>query len=236
MVPLLCLLNAIVAAEPAPAPAHADAGPTVAVLYLDYAGEDEELAALRKGLAQMLISDLSASAKLRLVERLQLESVLAELELGSSRSIDSKTAAKVGKLLGAHYLVMGGYFALAGSLRVDARVVHVETGRLVKGVGVTGKGEDFLTLEKELAAGLEAILVGVGPPSPDKPAPPREPAVKQRPQSPGRLRTRTAARYGKALDLIDRGDKSGARAALQEVVAEEPSFGLAVHDLQRLAQ
>ena len=234
MVPLLCLLNAMIAAEPAPAPAGE--GPTVAVLYLDYAGADEELAALRKGLAQMLISDLSASARLRLVERLQLESVLAELELGGSRAIDAKTAAKVGRLLGAQYLVMGGYFELAGSLRVDARVVHVETGRLVKGVGVTGKGEDFLALERELAAGLEAVLVGVEPASPGKPSPPREPAVKQRPQSPGRLRTRTAARYGKALDLIDKGDKTGARAELEEVVAEEPGFGLAVHDLQRLVQ
>lgn len=238
MLAMWCLLNAMVAAAPVPAPAP---GPTVAVLYLDYAGQDEELAALRKGLAQMLISDLSGNERLRLVERLQLESVLGELALGASRSIDAKTAARVGKLLGAQYLVMGGYFDLGGSLRVDARVVHVETGKLIKGVGVTGKGEDFLALEKELAAGLEAILVAVAEseaerPPPDRPVPSPPAGVRQRPQSPGRLRTKTAARYGKALDLIDKGHKDDARKALEEVVAEEPGFGLALHDLQRLVQ
>lgn len=238
MLAMWCLVNVMVAAAPVPT---ATSGPTVAVLYLDYAGQDEELAALRKGLAQMLISDLSANEKLRLVERLQLGSVLGELALGASRSIDAKTAAKVGKLLGAQYLVMGGYFDLGGSLRVDARVVHVETGKLVKGVGVTGKGEDFLALEKELARGLEAILVAVAEGGADRAAPERvepapPPGVRQRPQSPGRLRTKTAARYGKALDLIDRGKKEDARKALEEVVAEEPGFGLALHDLQRLVQ
>ena len=43
--------------------------PTVAILYFDYTGKDDELAMLRKGLAQMLISDLSALDAVQLVER-----------------------------------------------------------------------------------------------------------------------------------------------------------------------
>ena len=67
--------------------------PIVGVLYLDYAGHDDELAALRKGLAQMLISDLSASPRVMIVERLQLEAVLAELELGKSRASDPASSS-----------------------------------------------------------------------------------------------------------------------------------------------
>jgi TolB-like protein len=251
------------AAEPAPASAK---GPTIAVLYLDYSGQDEELAQLRKGLAQMLVTDLSANPRLSLVERLQLEAVLAELKLGQTRQIDRQSAAKVGKLLGARYLVMGGYFELAGSLRVDVRVVDVETGALVKGFGVTGKGDDFLGLEQALVTGLDAILDGLSSGAALEGAPqdrtakrlPKEksgvggkhgnardggvepvggePAVKQRPQAPPRLRTKTAVRYGKALDLMDQGKKSEAKVELEQVLAEEPRFGLADHELQRLAQ
>lgn len=231
------LVPAAYAAEPVQ-----PTGPSVAVLYLDYAGADEDMASLRKGLAQMLISDLSANAQLRLVERLQLESVMDELKLGQSKAIDPASAAKVGKLLGARYLVMGGYFAFAGSLRVDVRVVNVETGALVRGFGVTGKGDDFLALERELVVGLDKILAAL-PQTADAPAKnpagpidPGTPGVKQRPQAPPRLRTKTASRYGKALDLMDKGKKVEAKVELEKVLVEEPAFGLASDDLLRLAQ
>ncbi len=43
--------------------------PTVAVLYFDYDGKDDSMALLKKGLAQMLISDLSGQESIHLVER-----------------------------------------------------------------------------------------------------------------------------------------------------------------------
>src|SRR5262249_7790431 len=98
---LLALLALLAGAAPRPA---------VAILYFDYAGADADMALLKKGLAQMLISDLSAVDAVQLVERDRLEAVLAELKLGRSGAIDPATAAKVGKLLGARYQVLGGYF------------------------------------------------------------------------------------------------------------------------------
>ncbi|HEY0097105.1 MAG TPA: hypothetical protein VGB96_22445, partial [Archangium sp.] len=50
----LCLLLGLLAL-----PSQAAEKPTVAVLYFDYAGKTEEMTPLRKGLAQMLITDLS---------------------------------------------------------------------------------------------------------------------------------------------------------------------------------
>src|SRR3954462_15487681 len=109
--------------------AYADTRPTVAILYFDYSGKDPEMGVLKKGLAQMLISDLSGMESVRLVERDRLEEVLAELKLGQTTKIDPQSAAKVGKLLGARYMVLGGYFDLMQTLRADARVVEVETGK-----------------------------------------------------------------------------------------------------------
>jgi len=144
---VLCLFRAevAVAAEPPP---------TVAVLYFDYTGKDQELEVLRKGLAQMLISDLSATDTIRVVERDRLEDILTELKLQGSGKIDPKSAAKLGKLLGAKYLVVGGYFDLQGALRVDARIVDVETGRVVKSFGTNGKPGDFLPVEQTMAGNL----------------------------------------------------------------------------------
>jgi TolB-like protein len=229
-------LVALVLTGARPARADAPARPTVAVLYFDYTGRNTELEPLRKGLARMLISDLAATPAFQIVERERLEEVLAELKLGQSKSFDAAAAARVGKLLGARYLVLGGYFELGGKLRCDARVVEVETGKVLKSLGVTRPSADFLELEQRLAVDLgDALAAAVGPAPPPppgaKPAPP-----KARPAPPKRLKTAVAARYGKALDAKDRGDTKRAKAELAAVVQEQPDFALAVTDLAALAR
>jgi TolB-like protein len=241
-------------AEGAPAPP--DQRPTVAVLYFDYGGPSEELAVLRKGLAQMLVTDLGAVEGARLVERDRLQEVLSELELGAAKKLDPATAAKVGRLLGARWLVMGGYFDLSGALRVDARVVEVETGRIVRSVGVTGTPGDFLGVEQQLATQLAAILASelppIPPPAPEPapepapapegkaadPAPGETPAAAAacRPQPPKALGTDTAVRFSKGLDAKDRGDRAAAKAEFEAVVAEQPDFALAAQELTALMQ
>lgn len=210
-------------------------GPTVAVLYFDYAGESEELAALRKGLAQMLVSDLSGVAGIRVVERERLQAVLAELELQKSRKIDPRTAAKIGKLLGAKYLVLGSYFELMGTLRTDARVVDVETGRVIRSFGVHGKPEDFLELEQKLGASVGEALTAQADVKP-QPEEVRCTAAATRPKAPKRLAMETAIRYSQALDAKDGGDVTGAKKELEAVVAEQPDFQLALTALDRLMQ
>jgi len=205
--------------------------PTVAILYFDYNGKDEQMTPLRKGLAQMLISDLSSIDVIRIVERDRLEAILAELKLGQSGKIDPASAAKVGKLLGARYLVLGGYFDLMGALRVDARVVEVETGRVLQSAGANGKPDDFLSVEQKLAQDLGRIVVEkVVPQKASDPLPP--PRVKP----PARLKTKTAIEYSVALSAMDKGDKPKARAHLQAVVKEQPDFKLAALDLDKMMQ
>jgi TolB-like protein len=212
----------------------ADTRPTVAVLYFDYSGQNADLSVLRKGLAQMLISDLSAVDGIRLVERDRLEEILNELKLGQTAKIDPQSAAKVGKLLGARYMVLGGYFDLMQTLRADARVVEVESGKVVQSIGAAGKPDEFLTVEQKLCEGLTKILQTKATPlpqTPDAPAPTKKP-----PAPPKQLRTSTALRYSKALHAIDRGDKKAAREELAQVVKEQPDFKLASLDMDKLIQ
>ncbi len=218
--------------------------PTLAVLYFDYSGKDEELGMLRKGLAQMLISDLSGADGARLVERERLEDVLAELKLGRSAAIDPKTASRLGRLLGAQFMVLGSYFALGGVLRADARVVEVETGRVLRSAGANGKADDFLGVEQKLgsqildfvASGLPKPAADPAPISPPNGVEPADESARRRARvlPPAQLRTRTALRYGKALDAIDQGKKEEAKAELETVLKEQPDFKLAALDLAKL--
>jgi TolB-like protein len=225
----LCLLALCL---PFASTASAAEPPTVAVLYFDYTGKNDELVVLRKGLAQMLISDLSGSDAVRVVERDRIEDVLAELKLQGTGKVDAKSAAKLGKLLGARYLVLGGYFDLAGALRVDARIIDVETGRVLKSFGVNGKPGDFLPVEQTIAGNLGqwfgANLSAAATPS--TPAP----AAKKPPKPPAALKTKTAVKYAEALAMLDSGDKDKAKDALGKVIKEQPDFALASLDLDRL--
>lgn len=200
--------------------------PTVAVLYFDYDGADDELGSLRKGLAQMLVTDLGTSV--RVVERSRLQEVLDELKLAGTKAIDKATAARVGKLLGARYLVMGGFFEVAGQFRADARVVEVETGRVVKSLGASGKRDDIMAIESRLADGLRASLSGLPATKRRKP--------RRRWKRPKKMAVKVAARYGKALDAIDKKDGETARKELKAVVAAQPDFQLAQSDLDGLMQ
>ncbi len=175
---LTCLCGLLLALAPARA-----APPAVAVLYFDNQG-NPELEPLKVGLAQMLITDLQAAAApdgaapaFTVVERSQLQAILDELELGHEGVVDPATAGKLGKLLGARWLVLGSYFELVGSLRIDARLVRVETGEIVSATGADGGRAEFMAMEDELAAGLSRALASqaaaaesTAPPSPD-PAP-----------------------------------------------------------------
>jgi len=229
--------------RPQPPPARAN---TVAVLYFDYAGADPAMAVLRKGLANMLISDLVAVPGVAVVERERLQAVLDEQKLSRNAKFDAGTAARVGRLLGARYLVLGAYFDLGASLRVDARVVEVETGKVVAATGTAGTLDGFLLVEQGLAKDLAPLLAGlppmpakVAPPMLDKKRPAPKPGTAERPERsvpapPAKLPAAAAVQYAKALDLHDQGDAKGAQRALQAVVAAQPDFQLAARDLARM--
>ncbi|WP_428263303.1 CsgG/HfaB family protein [Haliangium sp.] len=206
--------------------------PTVAILYFDYDGSNEEMGFLRKGLTQMLVTDLTGAPEVDIVERVRLEDALAELELGKSKKIDPRSANRVGKLLGARYLVMGGYFDMAGTLRMDARVVEVETGKVVASMGKHAKVDAFMNLEQYLATELGKVFRTEL--SAASTAPRKQPKPRKRPKRPETLDARQAAAYGKALDAVDRGDKGEAETILEGLVRDKPDFEIAALDLASL--
>jgi TolB-like protein len=208
--------------------APAKAKPVIAILTFDYSGKNAALEPLREGLAQMLITDVGGLSNIQVVERIRLKEVLEEHKLVREGRVDPGTAAKLGKLLGARFLVFGSYFDLAQSVRIDARVVEVETGKIVRSVGSTGAGADFMAVEQDLAGKLVDVLAGSLPEVARTEVPARA--------KPAKVKSTTVATYGRALLALDSGKKAEAKTLLSKVVEEAPDFRLAKSELNALLQ
>jgi len=85
-------------------------------------------------LSSQIIEVLKGRGDYVVVERQRLLLVLEELRLGTTELIDETTRLKLGKMLGARRMVFGGYQIIGGQMRLDLRVVEVETGKVTKAI------------------------------------------------------------------------------------------------------
>ncbi len=147
----------------------------VAVMNFDYGtvrttvaqifGSDQDVG---KGVADMLVQKLVQDGKYSVIERSQLDKVLAEQNFSNSDRADATTAAKIGKVLGIDAIIIGsitqfgrddqhtkvggggyglGKYGLGGIgtskakavVGITARMVNTSTAEIM--VAVTGTGE-----------------------------------------------------------------------------------------------
>jgi TolB-like protein len=204
-------------------PLRAQAARSVAIAYFDNNTGDAALAPLAKGLADMLITDLSNVSALQIVERERLNQVLAELKLGRSKFIDPKTAQKLGKGLAAEFIMTGGYTLAGNVLRLDARVIEVASGKVRASEKVEGPKEEFFALEKELVEVLVRTL-----------------DLKLALSEKSKLRSNATesytafSQYAAGLDAKDRGDAESARRLFQAALDSDPNYKAAKNATERL--
>ena len=151
--------------------------PTVAVLPFANKGivskgmgiEDAQL------VSEFVIEDLIDSGYFDVIEREQLDNVLAEQSFGMSGLVDQSTAPQAGQLLGAQYIIYGnvtglttkesgasamGMGASAGlqkhkvTANVSARIIEVSTGRIIlagRGTGESNSSNFEFAIKKTYA-------------------------------------------------------------------------------------
>ena len=101
---------------------------TVGVLYFERNSTLEELEPYRAGLTDMFITELQKIPQLQVVERSRLDEIMNELELTEFGAIDNETAQNIGRLMGAQALYYGSFTTFGKIMRLDGRLVRVETG------------------------------------------------------------------------------------------------------------
>lgn len=195
----------------------------IAILYFDNGSDNAELSRLRKGLADMLISDLSKVKMLNVIERARLEEILKEQKLNNSKEFDASTASKVGKLLGVQYILTGSFFDMLGTMRIDARIIDVETGKIIKSEGIDGATNTFFDLEKKLvvkiAGGLNVDLAAEKTNASSKET---------------SLSYDTSLLYSDGLEQMDKGETSKAIDTFKKVLQKNPDFLPAKQALNKL--
>jgi TolB-like protein len=195
-------------------------------MYFDVQTFDSEAPLMRKGLLQMITTDLVAQdPQVRVVDRDRLEEIMTEQKLQATKAFDQSTAVKVGQLLGANYLVSGTIYANKGNVMFMVQARSVELGQVLWATKVSGPNEDVFDAEQKLVTGLIEALAKAEkfPPPPEQP---KHAATK--------VPAKVLQKYGAALDALDKKDKATAKTKLQEVVKEQPDFVLASLDLDKL--
>ena len=186
-------------------------------------GQDKEnFEALERGLAAMLISELSTNPQARLVDREQVQRLIEEQNLGTSGRVDGQTAARIGKLVGAKYVITGQFIDFYGDFRIDARLVNVETSEIVKVEADKMQRDHLFDLIRTVATRLmkDASL----------PALPRQTSEQRMSRQ---VPTEALTYYSRALLYHDRGDHARAREMFQQAIATFPDFTEAKEGLQR---
>jgi TolB-like protein len=92
--------------------------------------------------AEWMITALANTGRFEVVERAQLQKVMKEQQLGISGMINQETAAKVGELLGVKVIVSGAVIQIGNTYDVNARLISVEDGSIIKAERVRGVGMD----------------------------------------------------------------------------------------------
>mgnify|MGYP001822957639 CR=1 FL=1 len=206
-----------------------DLRPGIAVMQFENAGshgddaEAEDFAALEVGLQIMLTTELSQNGALRLVERSAIQDLLAEQDLAVQGRVDASTAAEIGRLVGARYMVLGSFVDIFEQMRMDARIVDVETGELLRARGIQEQREEIYQILIDLAA---AITEGLELPELDA-----EIADERREQE---LPIEAVTLFSRAVRFGDAGRTEQAREMLQRVTNEWPHFEDAQVALQQL--
>ncbi len=204
-----------------------DTRPGIAVLPFEnggsYGQDKENFEALQKGIPGMLISELAQNPAARVVDRDGIESMLAEQNLAKDGRVDAATAARIGKLVGARYMIMGSFVDLYGRFRMDARIVNVETSEIIKVVKSDGKREDLFKLIQTLA---EKLMVETRlPPLPAE----LGAAVRQR-----NVPTAALTYYSRALLYQDRGEKEKAAEFFSKAIEAFPNYAEAQEGLRKV--
>jgi TolB-like protein len=205
-----------------------DGRPGVAVLQFDNGGsfgpEQEDFEALEVGLQHMLLTELGQNSSLRVVERAMLNALLDEQDLGASGRVEPGTAAEIGRLVGARYVITGSFMDVWGDFRMDARVVDVETSEIIYTDQVRNERERIYDMLVELAG---KVTGGVD-------LPPLSREVREEREA-REIPAEAVILFSRAQTYEDFGDRDRAVEAYQRIVSEFPQMTEAQEALEQLA-
>ena len=116
------------------------------------------------GLCDSLITDLKSVQGINVFSEADRVRAVRELQLGMTGLIRESDRRRVGGLMGASVLLTGSVQVAGKAVRVNARMVHVETGRIIRSAKVDGTMDGIFNLQDRV------IIALLSPPEKGMPA------------------------------------------------------------------
>ena len=171
--------------------------------------DSAQYAPLSKGIPAILITELShAGPSLKLIERSKIASLLKETALTQSGGVDESTAIQAGKILGAEAIAFGSFIVLGPQVRIDTRIIGVETSEVIMAESITGDSRNFMTLIGRLGAKIAGSLnARTGPSSGGKGGD-----------------IQAAVLFSRGVDAWDRGERQRAKGLFDQAISRDPTY------------
>ncbi|MDZ7358274.1 MAG: hypothetical protein ONB33_11790 [candidate division KSB1 bacterium] len=193
----------------------------IGVLYFLNVMEDPNWNSLSKGLAEMMITDLSQVNQLKVLERVYLEKLIEEMQLGMAGLADEATAPRFGRLMGAKNLVNGSFTIKADRyLSIQTNLINTKSRSALQGKEMSGELTELFDFEKDI---VFSVIDQLG--------------IKLTPEQRKRIgmnRTKSLEAFKafcRGLEQYDLGDYSAAVTSFREANRLDPGFILAANYL-----
>jgi TolB-like protein len=197
--------------------------PAVVVLTFENGGsyglDSLDFSGLTRAIPAALTADLARNPGVRTIARSQAQAVIDREGLGRGGRVDAATAARVGKQVGAGYVVSGTFVDYYGRVRIDARLIDAGSGAILE---VVSTGQRARAELPQMIVDIAAQLMSGR----------RLPVLPAGTQPAGPISSDALVLFGRALLAQDQGDKAGAADYYQRALKLAPDFAAAREGLR----
>ncbi len=197
---------------------------TVAVLYLYNKTERKELIPLQKGLALMLITDLSKVKGIQVVERINIQALTDEMGLAISGLVDPNTVPRIGKLLRAKWILGGEFIEPKPPVfTIKSNLLDTSDQKIIKQPSASGNLTEIFDMEKDILFDIIKFLKIE-----------LTPAEEEDLKKPLSHNINAVMELFKGIDASDKGDYENSEKHYNEALKADPKLSLAKEFLTEL--
>ncbi len=173
---------------------------SISVTYFENLSGKPSAEKFKKSLTQFLIINLLKVKDLDVIEREELQKLMQEIELGMTGLVDEASAPKMGRLLGAQFILTGNYLLTKKEMLLNYKLIEVETSKIKIAKSVSCKPDNIFPAIKQIVYNTAKALN-------------RKPPVLKEIT----INLTGALNYGEALDLKDKGEYKHAKEILNSL-------------------
>lgn len=106
------------------------------------------------GLTDTVISDLNNLAAVSVFSQEDRKKAIKEMELGMTGIFDESTVVRLGNVIGANIIFTGSIQVSGNAIRINARLLNVETTKIENTLKIDGTTESIFELQDRVVTGL----------------------------------------------------------------------------------